>query len=95
MVTYKVSSFCNFGECVEVGQLPDGFVTVRDTKDPERRTSLTFTRDEWEAFVKGVKNGEVAHARRFLSVVAELATAGSAFDEPDAALSASSALRSS
>ena len=58
MVTYKVSSFCNFGECVEVGQLPDGFVTVRDTKDPERRTSLTFTRDEWEAFVKGVKNGE-------------------------------------
>ena len=24
----------------------------------ERRTSLTFTRDEWEAFVKGVKNGE-------------------------------------
>ena len=31
---------------------------MRDTKDPERRTALTFTRDEWDAFVKGVKNGE-------------------------------------
>ena len=58
MVTTRSAASANFGECVEVGQLPDGFVTVRDTKDPERRTSLTFTRDEWEAFVKGVKNGE-------------------------------------
>jgi hypothetical protein len=31
---------------------------VRDSKDPERRTSLVFTRDEWTAFVAGVKNGE-------------------------------------
>ena len=46
MVTYKISSFCSLGECVEVGQLPGGSVTVRDTKDPERRTALTFTRDE-------------------------------------------------
>ena len=58
MVTYKVSSFCNFGECVEVGQLPGGSVTVRDTKDPERATTLTFTPEEWGAFVMGVKNGE-------------------------------------
>jgi hypothetical protein len=58
VVTYKVSSFCNFGECVEVGRLPGGSVTVRDTKDPERQVSLTFTRDEWDAFVKGVKAGE-------------------------------------
>ena len=58
MVTYKISSFCSLGECVEVGQLSGGSVTVRDTKDPERRAALTFTRDEWDAFVKGVKNGE-------------------------------------
>ena len=58
MVTYKVSSFCNFGECVEVGQLQGGSVAVRDTKDPERATALTFTRDEWDAFVMGVKAGE-------------------------------------
>ena len=31
---------------------------MRDTKDPERRAALTFTREEWDAFVKGVKNGE-------------------------------------
>lgn len=57
MVEYKISTFCNFGDCVEVGRLPGGSVSVRDTKDPERR-SLVFTPDEWDAFVKGVKNGE-------------------------------------
>lgn len=57
MVEYKISTFCNFGDCVEVGQLPGGSMSVRDTKDPERR-SLVFTTDEWDAFVKGVKNGE-------------------------------------
>ena len=58
MIDYKTSSFCSLGDCVEVGLLPGGSVTVRDTKDPQRRTELTFTRDEWDAFVKGVKNGE-------------------------------------
>jgi hypothetical protein len=58
VVTYKVSSFCSLGECVEVGQLPGGSVSVRDAKDPERGISLVFTHDEWDAFVKGVKNGE-------------------------------------
>jgi hypothetical protein len=57
VVEYKISTFCNFGDCVEVGQLPGGSMSVRDTKDPERR-SLVFTTDEWDAFVKGVKNGE-------------------------------------
>jgi hypothetical protein len=58
VVEYRISSFCRFGDCVEIGQLPGGAITVRDTKDAERRTSLTFTHDEWDAFVKGVKNGE-------------------------------------
>jgi Domain of unknown function (DUF397) len=58
VVDYRISSFCSLGDCVEVGQLPGGSVTVRDTKDPERRDSLTFTRDEWDAFVLGVKAGE-------------------------------------
>lgn len=57
MVEYKISTFCNFGDCVEVGQLAGGSVSVRDTKDPERR-SLVFSHDEWDAFVKGVKAGE-------------------------------------
>jgi hypothetical protein len=58
VVDYRISSFCSLGDCVEVGQLPGGAVTVRDTKDSERRTALTFTRDEWAAFVQGVKAGE-------------------------------------
>jgi len=58
VVDYRISSFCSLGDCVEVGLLPGGAVTVRDSKDPQRRTELTFTRDEWDAFVKGVKNGE-------------------------------------
>ncbi len=58
MIEFKISSFCDFGNCVEVGQLPGGAVAVRDTKDGERSTSLVFTPEEWTAFVAGVKNGE-------------------------------------
>jgi hypothetical protein len=57
VIQFKVSSFCNFGDCVEVGAAPDGGVLVRDSKDAEQR-ALVFTREEWVAFVKGVKAGE-------------------------------------
>lgn len=57
MITFYTSSFCNFGECVEVGRGPDGAMLVRDSKDREQ-AALTFTRDEWDAFVAGVKAGE-------------------------------------
>lgn len=56
MIEYRVSSLCSFGDCVEVGRTPDGSVHVRDTKD--RAHELRFTREEWAAFVAGVKNGE-------------------------------------
>ena len=42
--------------CVAVAITPKG-VAVRDTKDNKKRT-LFFTRDEWKAFVAGVKNDE-------------------------------------
>jgi hypothetical protein len=58
MIEFKTSSFCNFGDCVEVGHSPDGSVIVRDTKDVSRSVALTFTPDEWTAFVRGVKAGE-------------------------------------
>lgn len=61
MVDFRVSSFCNWGECVEVGAASNGSVLVRDSKDADRRT-LEFTRDEWVAFVKGVKAGEFDHS---------------------------------
>ena len=57
MTEFKISSFCNFGGCVEVGQTADGAVLVRDTKDRAQR-ALAFTAQEWVAFVAGVKAGE-------------------------------------
>lgn len=42
--------------CVSVKRNSNG-VQVRDTKDPTK-TTLSFTNDEWKAFVDGVKNGE-------------------------------------
>ena len=36
---------------------PEGIVHVRDSKD-ELHTTLTFTREEWVTFIKGVKLGE-------------------------------------
>lgn len=58
MIEFRTSSFCSLGDCVEVGQAPDGSVIVRDTKDVDRRQALTFTRDEWVAFLAGARAGE-------------------------------------
>lgn len=58
MIEFQISSFCNLGDCVEVGYSTDGSVVVRDTKDSARSAALTFTSDEWTAFVLGVKAGE-------------------------------------
>ena len=56
MIEFRVSSFCSFGNCVEVGRTADGAVLVQDTKD--RAQTLAFTAEEWTAFVAGVKAGE-------------------------------------
>ena len=45
------------GSCVEVAETPDGGRYLRDTKDRSRPAHY-FTAAEWDAFVKGVKNGE-------------------------------------
>jgi hypothetical protein len=50
------SSTSNGGGCVEVAQLP-AVVAVRDSKDPDG-SRLTFSPQEWRAFVAGVKAGE-------------------------------------
>jgi hypothetical protein len=57
VTNYRTSSFCSMGNCVEVGRSADGVVLVRDTKDRAQQ-ALTFTDDEWAAFVAGVKAGE-------------------------------------
>ena len=57
MIEFFVSSFCSFGNCVEVGRSPEGAVLGRDTKD-RAQEALAFTDEEWTAFVAGVKAGE-------------------------------------
>ncbi|MCT4552228.1 MAG: DUF397 domain-containing protein [Alphaproteobacteria bacterium] len=54
--SFKTSSFCS-EDCCCVGVKKDGetFVVTNTTGgQPE----VKFTQDEWEAFIKGVKNGE-------------------------------------
>lgn len=48
------------GACVEVAVPNEETVMVRDSKDPSGSV-LTFTPDEWRAFVAGAKDGEFDH----------------------------------
>jgi Domain of unknown function (DUF397) len=49
-------SFAN-GNCVEIAQLPDGGVAVRNSREP-LATVLRFTAAEWHAFIGGAHAGE-------------------------------------
>ena len=54
---FKVSGWCgNRPKCVQVANKRQ-VVALRDSKDPTK-TTLTFSRGEWNVFVKGVKAGE-------------------------------------
>jgi hypothetical protein len=48
---------CNNSACVQVAHLPGGMVAVRDSKDTSMPAHI-FDREEWAAFVTGVKAGE-------------------------------------
>ena len=49
-------SFSN-GNCVEVTELPEGAVGVRNSRDLGGPV-LRFTRAEWDAFLGGARRGE-------------------------------------
>lgn len=53
---FTVSSFCSSGGCVEVAQLPDGSVAIRD--GGSGKAPHIYSLAEWRDFVAGVKNGE-------------------------------------
>jgi len=54
---YKLSSLTHKCCCVAVKMCSDGSVKLRDTKNPGG-PALTFNKDEWSAFIGGVKLGE-------------------------------------
>ena len=48
------------GACVEVAQLPDGGIAVRNSRFPTG-PALVYTRAEIAAFLAGAKGGEFDH----------------------------------
>lgn len=50
------SSRCDSGTCVEVARI-DGTIAIRDSKDVDGPV-LTFSPQEWAAFIAAVRNGE-------------------------------------
>jgi hypothetical protein len=57
-LNWRKSTFSgNGGDCVEVARNLPGIVAVRDSKDPDGPV-LTFTADEWRAFISGARAGE-------------------------------------
>jgi len=58
-MNWRKSSKCANSECVEVGRdrsEADGQILVRNSKVPDK--VLGFDRDEWTAFLAGIKAGD-------------------------------------
>lgn len=58
-VTWRKSRYSevDMSECVEVAELGNGTVAVRDSNNLDR-PDLRFTASEWAAFLDGVRDGE-------------------------------------
>jgi hypothetical protein len=54
-MVWQRARFCSTGECVEVARDGDAIV-IRDSRDPALH--LRYSRQEWRAFVLGVKAGD-------------------------------------
>ena len=55
---FKTSSYCVLGHtCVKVAHKA-GIIAVADSKNP-KQAQLQFDKNEWNAFIAGVKNGEL------------------------------------
>jgi len=56
--SWRTSSWSqSSSDCVQAAFLPDGHVALRHSKDPDGSV-LIYTPREWDAFVKGAKDGE-------------------------------------
>jgi hypothetical protein len=55
-VVWRTSSYCESGACIEVAVLDDR-IRVRHSVDIDGG-DLIFSRDEWQAFLDGVRAGD-------------------------------------
>ncbi len=56
---WQRSSFVDVnGVCLEVARLSPRRIGVRDAKDHGSGPVLVFTNKEWDAFIRGAKNGQ-------------------------------------
>jgi len=55
-IQWRRSSRCDSGSCVEVAHI-DCAIAIRDSKDADGPV-LTFSPQEWAAFVAAARNGE-------------------------------------
>ncbi|WP_228816640.1 DUF397 domain-containing protein [Nocardia transvalensis] len=57
-LAWRKSTFSNpSGNCVELADLANGLVAMRNSRDPEGAV-LVYTRPEIDAFLRGAKSGE-------------------------------------
>jgi len=62
-VTWRKSTYSGDYACVEVANLDDGRVAVRDTKQQGQGPILIFTPHEWDMFILGAKAGQFDQQR--------------------------------
>ena len=59
---WRKSTWSSGGDnCVEIGFADDGRVGIRDTEQEGRGPWLIFRAGEWDAFRRGIKDGEFDH----------------------------------
>ncbi|WP_067824541.1 DUF397 domain-containing protein [Nocardia inohanensis] len=63
-LAWRKSTFSNpSGNCVELAELTDGQVAMRNSRDP-LGSVLVYTRPEIDAFLQGAKSGEFDYLAR-------------------------------
>jgi hypothetical protein len=53
---WQLPKMCVLGACIEVKKNDDGSVLVRTTGEPN--TTITATKEEWDAFIASAKTGQ-------------------------------------
>jgi hypothetical protein len=56
-IDWRTSRSCAGGNCVQVGDVGDGSIAIRDSKNPGAG-ALIYTSSEWRDFLAGAKNGD-------------------------------------